>query len=191
MGASEFDVFCRDAFGFLDEASVRYLIVGGLAVLAVGEPRTTADADVIAFLSSAEAEALLGKAKRAGFSLDEKLELERLRRTGTLRFRRAPFQLDLILASLPFEERAYARAVPRKLFGKLLRFPSPEDLIVFKVLAGRDKDLLDAAGVVRRHGKNLDVQYVEGVIRPLCDLAEDTRPWSRLQEVLRKGGARE
>ncbi len=38
-----------------------------------------------------------------------------------------------------------------------LRFPSPEDLILFKILAGRDKDILDATGVARRHAGRLDV----------------------------------
>ena len=184
MTASQFDDFCRFAFSFLERESVRYLVIGGLAVVVVGEPRTTADADAIVFLSAAEAESLIARAAAAGFELDEAVEQERLLTTGTLRFRRGRFQLDLITASLPFEEVALERAHHHKLFGVRLPFPSPEDLILFKVLAGRDKDMLDAVGVALRHRNQLDRSYLEQTLKPLCELAEDMTAWKRLQRVL-------
>lgn len=184
MRASEFDRFCRFAFEFLEREGVRYLVIGGLAVVAVGEPRTTADADVIAFLTLAEAESLICKASRTGFELRDDVERERLATTGTLRFRRGPFQIDLITASLPFEEVAFGRAHYHELFGMRLPFSSPEDLILLKVLAGRDKDLLDAIGVARRHRDRLDRAYLEQTLQQLCELAEDVAPWDRLQRVL-------
>ena len=39
VAPSEFDTFCRFAFGFLEERGIRTLVVGGLAVIVVGEPR--------------------------------------------------------------------------------------------------------------------------------------------------------
>jgi hypothetical protein len=180
---SEFDEFCRRAFDLLRDANVRHLVIGGLAVVAVGEPRTTGDVDVIAFISDADASSLVRQAIAAGFEADAALEAERLAKTGTLRLRQGPFQLDIITASLPFEETAYQRAVHGQMFGRVVPLPTPEDLLLFKVLAGRDKDLLDAIGIVRRHASILDWTYVEGVLRELCDLAEDMTPWHRLQDV--------
>lgn len=185
---SEFDRFCRAAFELLDQTGTRYLVVGGLAVIAVGEPRTTGDVDVIAFLSAAEARRFIGAAAQAGFEVDSVLERRRLDETGTVRVRRAPFQLDVIVASLPFEETAYARSTPQRLFGRMVRFPSAEDLILFKVLAGRDKDILDAVGIARRHAARLDHRYLEHTLRPICDLAEDLSAWRRLHAVLKKAG---
>ena len=184
--ASPFTVFCQKAFDFLDGAGLRHLVIGGLAVGAVGEARTTGDVDVIGYASPEEALALITKAAEAGFDVRPETERERLRATGTLRFRHGPFQLDIILASLPFEEAAHSRAMRRQLFGRLVPFPTPEDLIVFKVLAGRDKDLLDAIGVARRHLPTLDRRYVEQTLQRICDLAEDMEPWRRLETVLRK-----
>jgi hypothetical protein len=183
---STFDAFCREAFGFLDSSGVRHLVIGGLAVVAVGEARTTADVDVVAFLSEEAAEQLILDAQKRGFELDAELERHRLHTTGTLRFRRGAFQLDVILASLPFEEEAYQRASRHSIFGRPVLLPSPEDLILFKLLAGREKDLLDAMGVARRHAKRIDWAYVEGVLRALCDLAEDMTPWRRLEELRAK-----
>lgn len=184
MDTSEFDSFCRFAFQFLEDHGVRYLVVGGLAVVVVGEPRTTADADAVVFMTAAEAETLIRQAVEAGFEIRQDVERERLRRTGTMRFRQGRFQIDLITASLPFEEAAYARASSLRLFGIRLPFPSPEDLILFKVLAGRDKDVIDATGIVRRHAGRIDRGYLESTLRAICELAEDMAPWNRLMEVL-------
>lgn len=184
MPQSEFDQFCRFAFAFLDDRDVRYLVVGGLAVMVVGEPRMTADADAVVFISTVEAESLIRQAAESGFDVRENVERQRLASTGTIRLRRGRFQLDLITASLPFEEAAFRRASIHELFGRRLRFPSAEDLILFKVLAGRAKDILDAQGVARRHHERLDLTYLERTLRPICELAEDMAPWNRLQRVL-------
>lgn len=193
MAVSEFDSFCRFAFRFLEDRGIRYLVIGGLAVIVVGEPRTTADADAVIFVSPQEAEELIRIAAAAGFEVREDVERARLAETGTIRFRRGRYQIDLITASLPFEESAARRAGHQQLFGMRLPFPTPEDLILFKVLAGREKDMLDATGVARRHGDRLDVAYLEQTLRPICDLAEDLAPWNRLQAVLERvrGGGRE
>ncbi len=50
-------------------------------------------------------------------------------------------------------------------------------------LAGRDKDVIDAAGVVRRHRAVFDWSYVEGVVRDLSDLAEDMTSWRTLERL--------
>lgn len=181
-----FNVFCQKAFDFLRDSEVRHLVIGGLAVGIIGEARTTGDVDVVGFASPEDADALIAKASEAGFEVRPEIERERLLATGTLRFRHGPFQLDIILASLPFEEAAYDRSVRKRLFGRLVPLPTPEDLILFKVLAGRDKDILDAIGVARRHLPKLDRRYLEDTIQGICDLAEDMGPWRRLENVLDK-----
>jgi hypothetical protein len=186
LARSEFDDFCRVAFRLLDDQGVRYLVIGGLAVIVVGEPRTTGDADVIAFLSVEEGEDLLRAARVVGFKADLRAERASLHETGTMTMRRGRFHLDVLLASLPFEEEAYRRSKKRRMFSHNLRFPTPEDMILFKVLAGEPKDMLDAVGVARRHVKKLDRKYLEVTLRPLCDLAQDMDPWTRLQDVLRQ-----
>jgi hypothetical protein len=188
---SEFDVFCRQALGWLDACGVEHLVVGGLAVVAVGEPRTTADIDVIAFVDPRRAEALVAEALAAGFEADEEAERRRLEETGTLRLARGLFHLDVIVASLPFERAALSRSFVKTMFGRPVRLPTPEDLILLKVVAGRDKDLLDAVGVVRRHSAHLDRRYIEATLQELCDLGEDLGPWQRWNEVLRRGGTEE
>jgi hypothetical protein len=80
-------------------------------------------------------------------------------------------------------------------------FASPEDaeaLIAKAVEAGFDvrpdveQERLRATGtfgVARRHLSQLDRRYLEATIQNICDLAEDTGPWHRLEDVLRKAAA--
>ncbi len=97
---------------------------------------------------------------------------------------RGPHQLDMIVASLPFETEALGRRQRARMFGRVVPLPTPEDLLVFKVLAGRAKDLVDAEGVARRHLAALDVRYVERAISAVADYAEDPRLLQRLADVL-------
>jgi hypothetical protein len=187
--SNEFDRFCRASFDLLDASGLPHLVIGGLAVIALGEPRTTADVDVLVYASDAEAEALVAQAIAAGFDARLEIERERLHATGTLRLRHGPFQLDAITASMPFEEDVRRRAIKKRMFGRQVLLPTPEDLVILKVLAGRDKDLLDAVGVARRHRSRLDRAYVERVIQDVCEAAEDVSHWERLQQVLRKANA--
>jgi hypothetical protein len=147
------------------------------------KPRTTGDVDVIVYGSTKTALDLVDGAIAAGFAAQVDVERARLEATGTLRFRKGLFQLDVILASLPFEDEALARASSRQIFGRFVPIPTPEDLILLKVLAGRDKDLVDAAGVMRRHRATLDLGYIEGHLQALGDLAEDMTAWGRWQAL--------
>ncbi len=184
-GAAGFDAFCRFAVDFLADARVPYIVIGGLAVAVIGEPRMTADIDVVGFLTLDQADQLIEAAERAGLEVASD-ERRRLRATGTLRFAKRGFVLDVILASLPFEDTARKRARKRRLFERLVPLPTPEDLLVFKILAGRDKDLVDAVGIARRHLRTLDRAYLLRTLREVCDLAEDGTALRLLEDVLAK-----
>src|SRR5262245_14414633 len=75
-------------------------------------------------------------------------------------------RIDLLLAHTAFERRAIAEAtpVPFPSAGLTLRVVRVEDLIIYKVLAGRPRDLLDVEDVVRFQaaaGVPIDWPYVE------------------------------
>ena len=152
---------------------MRHLVIGGLAVTAVGEPRLTADIDVIVYGKPDELESLLDYATKHGFKADIAAELEAVREGGSIRLDRGRFHFDLIVRSLFIEDLAYEHSRLRKLFGRMVRFPSPEDLAVLKVVAGRSRDIADVEGILRRHGSKLDRRYIETTLRRVCDLAED------------------
>ncbi len=183
MKAQSFDAFCRACLDALKAQRTRYVVIGGLAVTVVGEPRLTADLDVIVFADTAALRALVTYATKHGFTADVEVELEAVRQGGSIRLDRGNYHFDLIVRSLFIEDLAYTHSRLRTLFGRSVRFPSPEDLAVLKVVAGRPRDLLDVEGILRRHGPKLDRRYVEATLEKVCELAEDHEivdRWRRL-----------
>ncbi len=143
----------------LNEAGVRYLVAGGLAVNAHGYLRFTKDADFViqlvpdnvkrAFaaletlgykpLAPVTAEQFADRATREGWVRDKNVQVlqlwsDRHRETSIDIFVQEPF---------PFEEE-YARALVKPLYGAIeVRFVSIPTLISMKEAAGRDQDRID------------------------------------------------
>jgi hypothetical protein len=143
----------------LNDAGVRYLIAGGLAVNAHGYLRYTNDLDVVLRLipdNISRAFAALGalgykpmapvtveqfadRATREGWIRDRGMQVlqlwsDRHRETSIDIFVQEPF---------PFEEE-YARALIKPLYGTIeVRFVSIPTLIKMKEAAGREQDRID------------------------------------------------
>jgi len=152
----------------------RACVIGGLAVQRWGEPRFTQDADltVLAPLGS-EAEivdALLLRfeprrddAKR--HALDHRVLL--LRASNRV-------SLDVSLAATGFEEGVLLRASSwRLLDGTPLVTCSAEDLVIYKLVAGRPGDIQDVIGIVGRQGQKLDAARIRDWGAQFAELKED------------------
>ena len=74
-----------------------------------------------------------------------------------------------MLAGPGLEELFLDRAVPVDVAGTTVPFISPEDLIVTKLLAGREKDIDDVRGVLAERGSALDESRIRTTLRMLED----------------------
>jgi hypothetical protein len=149
-----------EVFRALDAASVRYVVVGGTAVVLQGHARLTIDLDLVVDLSPQELSAALDAL--AGVGLLPRLPVdpqafadpetrrrwvqERDLRVFSLYDPSSPRrEVDLFATEpLPFEE-LYAEASTFVLAGATVRVASRRHLIAMKRLAGRPRDLDDAA----------------------------------------------
>ena len=145
--------------GVLNGGQVRYLIVGGLAVVAHGYVRFTADVDL---LLSTDAENLartvaalksLGYRPRAPVDFDDFIDVSK-RREWARDKNMTVFsvfsdvhqatEIDLFLESPIDFDAAYARAVRQELSpGLAATFCSLDDLVELKTLSGRPEDRED------------------------------------------------
>ena len=167
---------------FLNKGKYKYLIIGGIAAGTLGEPRVTGDVDVDITVGQEDIPDFLDKAKKAGFEVSTRKCLTTARQTGTFQINYGDFHIDFIIASTDLEEQAFKRRKTIGLYGIKAFFPSPEDLILFKIIPGRKQDLLDAERVVLRHKEKLDIDYLKTWARKLSDQAEDMRIWNRSEE---------
>jgi hypothetical protein len=177
------DQFYNNLVTFLEESKSKYVIIGGLAVSLIGEPRLTHDIDLILSIPESDIQYFLKLIIDKGFDLNMQKELKRIERTGTFRFSIGFFHADVILASSTFEDSVFKRRRRIKLVDKKAYFPSPEDLIILKIMVGREKDMLDAKSIVIRHKNKLDKKYIEKWTQKISDEAQDMTIWNRLSKL--------
>jgi hypothetical protein len=146
----------------------RWCLFGAQAVIAYGVPRLSADVDITLDLSPDEPERFVREMETAGFALRVP-DPDFVRRTRVLPFVHLStgMPLDVVLAGSGLEDEFLNRARPTDLGGFSVPLINAEDLVVAKVLAGRPKDMEDARGVWRLHGKGLDAGRVRRILRLL------------------------
>lgn len=179
-----FEAHIVQTIRFLNAQKLDYLVLGGVAVGILGEPRFTLDLDLDLFVSKSELSPVLEKFKKAGFKFSKKEVLKNVKTFGTFRIYFQETQIDVILASTELEQSALKRHKVIKLFGIGMNFPSPEDLILFKIVPGRPKDIVDAESVIARNRKKLNVTYLKKWAQQLSDEAENYRILHILKKLL-------
>ena len=136
----------RRVGGDLAAMGRRWAIVGGLAVSARAEPRTTRDIDVaVAVEDDADAERLCRELQGKGYRVSSLVEQEATRRLATARLASPPHDgtrivVDLLFASSGIEAEIVAQAESLEILPDL-RLPVAriDHLIALKVLARDDR----------------------------------------------------
>ena len=150
-----------DLIHWWQSQKARAIVIGGLAVALIGRPRVTRDIDGLVLLPEGHWANFLADGGKFGFlpRLKDALEFAHNSRVLLLRHQPSGIDLDISLGCLPFEDEAVARAITVKVAGVALPLPTPEDLIIMKAVAHRERDLLDIDGLLAAHPK-IDVRRV-------------------------------
>jgi hypothetical protein len=156
----------------LERNAVPYMIIGGLANAIWGEPRATVDIDATVWVAEDRFDAIVSILQKK-FRSRVPDPVSFLRETHVFPLEsEGGVLIDLIFGFLPFEKEAIDRAVGIQVCGISVRFCTPEDLILHKIISERKRDLDDASGVIIRQLKRLDFSYLEPRIRELAEALE-------------------
>lgn len=186
MKANRFPVVFHKAIDLLNETNTPRLLVGGLAVGIVGEPRVTNDADFIIRIDRKKFKVFLAAAKKKGFKFNRKVVQETFDTRGVFRLHHSRLHIDFIKLSIALEKSAFQRKRKVKIMGRQVFIPTPEDLILLKLMPGRGRDILDVENIFIRHEKSLDIKYLKEWAMKICDEAEDLRVWNRLKKIMKE-----
>ncbi len=177
-----------DVFG---GAGVRWYLFGAQAAILHGAARLSADVDVTADLPEGSLSSLLATLSARGFSAriaNPEAFAERSR-VVPLVHGASGLPVDLVLAGPGLEERFFARLETFDVEGVRVPVASAEDMLVMKILAGREKDRADAAAILAARVKDLDLAYVRATLRAL-EAALDRRDLLPDLETLVEGAGR-
>jgi hypothetical protein len=177
----------RDA---LTAAEVRWLIIGGVAVIARGVARFTADVDATIRARDVPLERLFETLGRHHIvpRIDQALEFARERQVLLLRHDPSGVPLDVSLAWLPFEEAAIEHGEDHDYAGVPIRIPLVEDLIIYKVVASRPHDLDDAERLLLLYGPRVDVRRLRALVAEFADALDDVGRPATLERMLARAG---
>jgi hypothetical protein len=182
-------VAAQEVLGVLERAGLRACLIGGLVVPRWGEPRATSDVDVSVLAPYGGEEPAIDTVLAhfqprspdpRGFALAHRVLLVRAT-NGVF--------LDVALAAFPFEVEALDAASEWEIAaGASVRTCSAEHLIVYKLVAGRPRDLTDVDGIVRRRATILDVDVIRRWGAVFAELKEDPDLLRPFETALKAAG---
>jgi len=157
------------AAAVFESLGIPYMLIGGLAVSAWGEPRATLDADFTVWTEPDDFERTVLRLGES-FQCLTRNPAEFTRGTRVLPVRtQQETRMDIIFGSLPWEKEAIARAQRKELSRRSVAVASVEDLIVMKLFPERGKDADDARRLLIRFRGTLDQGYLEPLLSSLAD----------------------
>ncbi len=126
-------------------------------MIAHGVPRYTADVDATVSAPGEPLERIFEVfvGRRIVPRIDGALAFARERQVLLLRHEPSGVDLDVSLASLPFEVEAIRRSETRDYAGVTIRIPRPDDLVIYKLVAARPRDHEDVERLLLLHGSSL------------------------------------
>jgi hypothetical protein len=157
-----------------EELDAPAMVIGGIAVIARGLPRTTLDIDATIWAEPLDLDHALAVFARHGlvprvsdaarFALAHQVILLRHQASGT--------PLDITLARLPFEMEALARATAVNFGGPTLRVATVEDLVIYKAVAWRERDRSDVERLLAIHPGEVNLQRVRALVAAFAEALE-------------------
>ena len=151
---------------FLENRCIDYMVMGGIAVRFWGIPRPTFDLDFTLALMPEEVPGICVELRGEGFSVPEAHErgfvdqLAGMKKFAVVQYCEGQeVGLDMFLVTTTYQESAFGRRVRRKLNDRDGWLISPEDLILHKLISGRERDLADVLDVLWMN-PDLDRSYL-------------------------------
>lgn len=134
-----------DLLSLFNANNVRYLVVGGYAVVQYAEPRFTKDLDLWIGTDISNAVAVYKALSQFGAPLVGLTEADFAEEGYFYQMGVPPVRVDILMGipGINFEE-AWQGRVKVNFDGLLVLFISRQDLIIAKLASGRPQDILDA-----------------------------------------------
>ena len=134
----------KSLLSILEKYKVKYLVIGGYAVMKYSEPRFTKDLDLLIATDMPNANAVFSALKEFGAPLKGLSEKDFAEPEYYYQMGRDPFRIDIMMSipGIKFDT-AWQNRVEVKINELTIPFISKSDLIISKKAGGRQQDLID------------------------------------------------
>ncbi len=168
----------------VEAAEIPYVIVGGFAVAAWGDPRGTRDVDALVEIDDEEMPKLVEELAARDLTVDPRDIRDAMREGGhaTVFDEHSIFHVDLKPAVDEVTRASIRGGVRMKLLGVEVVFSAPEDVVAHKLRFGSDRDIEDAETILERQRDRIDLP----ALRERC---QELGVLDRLEAVRERLGA--
>jgi hypothetical protein len=172
----------------LDHAGIAYMLTGSFASVYYGSPRSTQDIDLVIAANPAQLRAFIEGLPSGEYYADLDAALEAHKRESMFNVidLKTGWKIDLIMRKArPFSQEEFGRRQRLEMQGTSLFVASAEDIILAKLewskLAQSQRQIEDAAGILKIRGDSLDRSYLDKWVRELGL----TKEWNDAQRMAR------
>jgi predicted nucleotidyltransferase len=167
---------------FLNERNIPYMLIGGIAVSVLGEMRVTHDVDFKVSIDTPLAE--FRKLVLAHFPERPSNIPAHKKSPHVIHIWASPnVAADLLVSVFDYEKQAIERANVAEVMGIQARVCAPEDFIIHKAIANRDKDWTDVESILVRQRGKLDVKYIRKWLRQFAEALENPEMLARFEKL--------
>lgn len=172
---------------WLESEQVPHTTIGGVAVSLLGQPRATQDIDTVIWLEEKRWQEFVQSGERYGFvpRISDAVGFAGRSRVLLLRHEGSGISIDVSCGALEFELEMIERATALEIGNLKLRMPTPEDLIITKVVAQRAKDIVDIEAILKVHG-DLDLKRIRRWAQEFATALEMPELVENLETLLRR-----
>lgn len=181
-----FKVF-RDFVRWIKREKIPGVIIGGVAASILGRPRVTRDVDSLVIIDETHLKEFVQSGKHFSFIPRSDNIFAFARKTRVLLMKHKPtgIDIDISLGALPFEHESIKRVVWIDVGGLELPLSSPEDLIIMKAVAHRQRDLIDIEAILDAH-PNLNLKRIRRWVKEFSAALEMPEILKDLEKILKR-----
>ncbi|MBI5410047.1 MAG: nucleotidyltransferase [Nitrospirae bacterium] len=177
----------QDLVNWLKAEGVPGIITGGVAASILGRPRVTRDVDSVIIIDLDVLADFISSGHKYGFipRLEDILAFAIKARVLLMKHKPTGIDIDISLGALPFEYESIERAVWINVGDFSLPLPTPEDLIIMKAVAHRQRDLIDIESIIDAN-PNMDVQRIRTWVNEFSAVLEMPEILDDLEKIFKQ-----
>lgn len=165
-----------------------FMLIGGVAVILRGVARVTTDVDATIRADRLAIEDLfraLAGQQIVG-RIPDAVDFARAHQVLLLRHESTGTPIEVSLAWLPFEHEALEHAEIIDVADSEIPVARPEDLVIYKAVAWRDRDRADVERLLVQHASSLDLDRIRRVVAEFAEVLGAPERVPELEAMIRR-----
>lgn len=164
------------------------MVIGGYAVLFHGEPRLTEDIDIVLGCDADKLNLILEVVSHQ-FNPRCKNVKDFVSKTNVLPLVavKNDLRVDLIFSFIKFERDAIQRALSTEVNGKTIKIARAEDLIIYKLLSARPRDIEDIKNIINNKSDEINFSELNKMVNRFSSLMNSDqilKEWNKLKDEI-------